>query len=672
MRLYLSRIIAFIFISMCLVQCVDRDFDTPPVDGEDPNIDASQIVTIADLQAIRVPGDVVPVNMDKYLSVVVTADDQSGNFFRSLIVEDETGGITLMLDDVELWNKYFVGKRLFVYLQDLWIGDFNGLPQLGYDPYVDEDGFTNLARIPSAIFSDVIIPGTSNNPVEPTMVNLSDLGAEHLNTLVTIDGLQLIDVSLGSTFADADNLQAVNHTLENCMGQRIIMRTSGFADFASQQVPQGNGNITGIYGVFGSDKQLLLRSEEGIDFSGERCGGVEVNVDESKVITIEEMLSNWTPGVETPLNLDNYVKGTVISDDAAGNFFKSVVIQDNTGGIAVLADAFDLNETYERGETVYVYLQDLCISDYNGLPQLCYTNSTSGVKRIPESQVTSIIIETDIINPVTPQVISLDQIGPDNLNTLVRLEMVQFNSGSANMTYADADNTFSINHTLENCDGDEIILRTSGFADFADQRTPNGNGTVIGVLQVFSGDYQVFLRDLGDVSMNGNRCGETGGGGELNEMFEGLEDFNDIALPGWSNIALQGDRLWYSRTFDNNGFAEVEAYQDTNPATDAWLVTPGINTADSPSFSFESAMAFYEHDGLTVLVADDFTGDVSTANWTMLPVTIATESDGNYNWVNSGVVDLSAYGDTVHVAFRYEGTTDQNTTKIRIDNVIAQ
>jgi hypothetical protein len=656
-------------ISFLAVQCVDRDFDTPPLDGEDPNIDASQIVTIKEINDLRIPGNFVPIAMDKYLSVVVAADDQSGNFYKSLVVQDETGGMTIILDDVELWNRFFVGKRLFIYLNDLWISDYNGLPQIGFEPYTDASGNESLARVPSVIINDIILSGTSNNPVESQVVSISELGESHLNSLVTIEGLQLNQNAVGSTFADAVNLISVNHTLENCSNQRIILRTSGFADFASQEVPSGNGSITGIYGVFGSDKQLTMRDGEDINFDGMRCGTVEIEIDESKVITVAEMLDRWVPGVEVPLNMDNYIKGSVISDDRAGNFFKSLVIQDATGGIAVLVDAFDLYQTYPRGEVVYVYLQDLCISDYNGLPQLCYSNSTSNVKRIPESAVPDVIIASGVSAPVQAAVLSIADFGVDNLNTLIRLTGVQFNSGSANQSFADAANQFSVNHTIEDCNMNEVILRTSGFADFADARTPNGNGSVEAVLQIFGSDYQLFLRDVADVTMTGTRCGSVGTGDGLDEMFEGLTDFSDIALSGWNNIAIEGTRRWYSRNFDNNGFAEVEAYQDTNPETDAWLITPSIDTDETSNFSFRSAMAFYKHEGLTVLVASDFSGDVASANWTELPVTIASESDGNYTWIDSGVVDLSAYGSIVHVAFRYVGNAADDTTKIRIDDV---
>ena len=665
------RNIKFFGLFLALVflgSCIDRDFDTPPIDGEDPIIDESEVVTIQSIKDLAVPGDFVELAMDKYLKVVVVADDRSGNFFRSIVIQDETAGLTILLDDVELWNKYYVGRRLFINLSDLWISDFNGLPQIGFTPF-DDDGRLSLGRIPAVKIEEVVLPGTSNNDFEPELITLDQLTSDRLNTLIQLENTQFAENALGDTYADADNLVSINHTLEDCDGNSVILRSSGFSDFATRVVPDGNGTITAIYGIFGSDKQLLLRDVEEVQFNGDRCNPNEVIIDEEDIITVAEMFDSYVPGVETPLD-DKFLRATVISNDEAGNFFKSLVVQDATGGIAILVDEFDLYETYPPGQEVFVSLRELCISDYNGLPQLCYTNSTSNVKRIPSSQVSNIIIRGNTFDAVTPAVKTIDNISLSDLNTLIQFNDIQFSASSASMPYADADNQFSVNHTLEDCDGNTIVLRTSGFADFADNNTPTGKGTLTGVLQIFSGTLQMYLRDVNDVNMNDTRCGQTGGnGGAFFEEFEGLSDFDNIFLPGWTNVATKGDRIWIKRSFDNNGFAETEAFQDSNPETENWLVTPTIVTSETPTISFKSAIAFYQHDGLSAWVSNDFNGDVTTATWQPLGATLAQESDGNFNWVDSGVIDLTGFGSEVNVAFMYEGTESANTTKVRIDDV---
>ncbi len=668
----------FLAISVAFVSCVDRDFDEPPANGSNPEIDPAQIITIDEILDLYIPGEFTAVNQDKFLDVLVTADDQSGNFFRSLIIQDATGGISIQIDDVELWNKYPQGRRIFINVQELWVGDFNGLPQLGFDPF-DDDGRMTLGRIPSSLLDDIILRGELNNEVVPVELDLTQLGNSALNTVVAINDLQFIDQALGQTFADAANLGAVNHTIQDCSGNNIILRTSGFASFAAEMVPEGNGRLVAVYGIFGSDKQLLLRNLDDIAFEGDRCDEQTIDVDPSLVIDLRDLMNQfYTEGQDTPLPSENYLQGVVVSNDEAGNFFKVLTIQDENTGITVLVDAFDLFESYPPGTEVYLSLNNLYIGDFNGLPQIGYLPSTSNVRRIPESFIPNYVIKTGNVVNIAPRSVSIADLSTDMLNQLVELDDVQFNDDSANQTYADGDNNFSINHILEDCDDNAMIVRTSGFADFADERTPNGKGNIQGVLQIFSGDYQILIRDTGDVDMTGPRCdgsgGSTGGGNEesADQTFDDLIDFEDIELNGWTNVATKGDRVWFKRSFSGNGFAETEAFQDDNPETENWLVTPAINTSETSNLSFESAVAFYQHDGLKVMVSSDFTGDVSAASWTDLEPTLAGANEENYDWVPSGDIDLSVHGASVHVAFMYTGTAAQNTTKVRIDNVKVQ
>ncbi|MDX1398435.1 MAG: hypothetical protein R3204_07905, partial [Oceanospirillum sp.] len=52
------------------------------------------------------------------------------------------------------------GRKVFVKLNGLWLGDFNNLIQLGAAVVEDEDGFLELARIPESVL-DVLLIGSS-------------------------------------------------------------------------------------------------------------------------------------------------------------------------------------------------------------------------------------------------------------------------------------------------------------------------------------------------------------------------------------------------------------------------------------------------------------------------------------------------------------------------------
>jgi hypothetical protein len=92
----------------------------------------------------------------------------------------------------------------------------------------------------------------------------------------------------------------------------------------------------------------------------------------------------------------------------------------------------------------------------------------------------------------------------------------------------------------------------------------------------------------------------------------------------------------------------------------------------SPKFTFESATAYWEHDGLTVYISTDFNGsNISGATWEELSCNLAGEDDENYDWVDSGIIDLSGYSGTGYVAFKYYGNGNTGlTTSYLIDNVL--
>jgi len=133
------------------------------------------------------------------------------------------------------------------------------------------------------------------------------------------------------------------------------------------------------------------------------------------------------------------------------------------------------------------------------------------------------------------------------------------------------------------------------------------------------------------------------------------------------------DSLWRFKEFDGNVYAQATAFQDTEPEMEAWLITPAINLDNASELSFESAQAFHNHDGLTVLISTDYDGqNINSATWTDLNPILASSSDDFHDWIQSGEIDLSDFNGTGYIAFRYEGNPNSGTTSYRIDNVTVE
>ena len=652
--------------------CIDQEFDVPP--GFQVQTEDISNTSIADLKASHTIGDNASAIADGVIiKGVVISDDTEGNFFRELTIQDETAGILIRLDQTDLSAIYGRGREVFINCEGLVIGDFNGLTQLGV---MDQDGGTG--RVPEIMIPDVVILGQQKEIPAPKIKKITDLQALDLSTLIMLENVELEGSFLGDTYAEPNGGSSRNRTIVDCDGNEVTLRSSDFAGFAGATIPPNNGSITAVFSIFGTTLQLAIRDTNDLNFINPRCdgsggGGGDIQEEDISNMTIAQVLDLHMigqPPVKIPAG--TIIKGNVISSDEQGNFYRSLIIQDESAGVLIRVDGFDLFEDYPVGRKVYVDCEELYIADYNGLPQIG-TDDGDGVGTISSVDIESTLIKGPEESPLTGSIKSISELGKSDLNTLVTVTNVEYIDSEVGEPYSEPD--FSTNRTLQDCDGNNLIIRHSSFADFADATLPDGNGSITAVFGVFGSDYQLFIRDLNDVSQSGDRCdGTMNMDAFIDEDFELLSDFDPVSIAGWTNVSTTGQEVWQKRSFSGNGFAQASGFNSDDATIDAWLVTPGIDLSQNSSLSFESAKAFFVQDGLSVLVSSDFSGDVSSASWQNVDdAALADNTANDFDWVNSGVIDLSQYGSgTIHIAFRYQGDNTTNTSTFRIDNILVE
>ncbi len=212
------------------------------------------------------------------------------------------------------------------------------------------------------------------------------------------------------------------------------------------------------------------------------------------------------------------IEGVVISDDQAGNFYKSIVIQDATGGIEVKLDKTTLYNDYKRGQRVIVICNDLYLGDYGGLTQIGSTYTENGYRQIGgiEGDVMinrHVYRKGKVLVPVTPLILHPNLLITSNLSKLVKVESVQFTTlalpGTNNrLTFADKVGGESIDHYINTCPSSftNLVVRSSGYAKFANDTIPSKNGSITGILSYYNGTYQLIVRDLKDIKFTNARC----------------------------------------------------------------------------------------------------------------------------------------------------------------------
>lgn len=88
--------------------------------------------TILDLKNMY-KGTPVTISDDIVIGGQVISEDRSGNVYKSLYIQDETGGIELKLGKNGLYNDYKLGQWVYVKCSGLTLGNYKGMVQLGWE-----------------------------------------------------------------------------------------------------------------------------------------------------------------------------------------------------------------------------------------------------------------------------------------------------------------------------------------------------------------------------------------------------------------------------------------------------------------------------------------------------------------------------------------------------------
>lgn len=214
------------------------------------------------------------------------------------------------------------------------------------------------------------------------------------------------------------------------------------------------------------------------------------------------------------------IHGRVVSSDATGNIYKSIVIQDETAAIALSVNQGSTYTDYRIGQDVVINATGLYIGYYNGLQQLGWLDEYNGAPSLTFMPWNLFLAHSEINgfpNPdvkyvtkdeawpaespycIVSSISQLPSSGADFRNMqsqLVEFRNVYFEEGGKE-TYAPYQE--SVNRTLKDANGSSLTVRTSGYSNFYNEMIPEGTGTVRGILSYYGDGWQLLLRGLGDV-----------------------------------------------------------------------------------------------------------------------------------------------------------------------------
>ncbi len=242
------------------------EFQVPHYTGPEPNKTIQDIKNKHLVLDAYVLDSICAYNETFIVDGIVTSTDEGGNFYKTITIQDETGGITIQLDNSGLFNSYPLGQRVIIDCRGLIVGDYNRLYQIGWEYQKYSVGRINAIKFDNYIHKDGL-PSLENLP-EPVLGNQIDFNSlNDVGKIVKLENCQFNQESWGKPLSY--NEYVTEHTvMVSGISTPIIVRTSNYARFRSVKVPSTVGTLYGILTVYNDSYQLMLRTKSDIQFEG--------------------------------------------------------------------------------------------------------------------------------------------------------------------------------------------------------------------------------------------------------------------------------------------------------------------------------------------------------------------------------------------------------------------
>lgn len=148
-------------------------------------------LTIMQLKDIyKKQGKIDTIDDDWYIKGQVVSSDETGNFYKSFFIQDETSGIEIKLGKNNMCNEYHVNQWVYVKLKGLALGAYYGSIQVGYKDESNkyETSYVDVQRI----IDTHVFKGEMGDVVAPKKITTADLSGAYApacGTLVTLEDM---------------------------------------------------------------------------------------------------------------------------------------------------------------------------------------------------------------------------------------------------------------------------------------------------------------------------------------------------------------------------------------------------------------------------------------------------------------------------------------------------
>jgi hypothetical protein len=368
---------------------------------------------------------------------------------------------------------------------------------------------------------------------------------------------------------------------------------------------------------------------------------------EGNIISIDSVRNIYT-AFDTTIVDDISIYGIITADESSANLYKELYIQDETNAIKL---GLTSSSKFYIGDKVRVALKGATITRASSMllidgldPAVNIIKQQSGLNLTPEVVTINDLAIVGVYSPYQGK--------------LVQINNVEFSCSEMCKPWANPITQYDENRTLTDTAGNTIVVRSSGYATFAAQTLPTGQGSIIAVVSQYTGTVQLTIRTPDELTMYGSR---------KNVCDPFLQNFESemVTTCEWSQQNVVGNVDWAASDLGSSDFYGIikNLKNSVFQACETWYISPSVNLSAmaNPTFSMQSDVN-YNGPTLEVFITSNYTGDATTTTWTALPVPLDANNTG-WGFFSSGNVSLLPYAaPNARIAFKYTGSNVDGAT----------
>lgn len=248
-----------ILFALALFAACHKEEDFPPA----LTLDKEANMTIAELLSLYEINNSVSYSQIPEGTVIcgtVTSSDKEQNCYKYLTLQDETGGIMVVMKNTELFERYPVGAKAFVECGNMVIGHKYRNKQLAL---LDDGAMVGIPKADEGLY--LFTDGKAGPEPAPWVItSRNQIDSTYFNRLVRVEGVRMQNGGVDTYCPDTVTTYCSRYMmLED--STYLTLRTSARATFAGELLPAGRCNLKGILVNSSSGPLLYLRSLEDVE-----------------------------------------------------------------------------------------------------------------------------------------------------------------------------------------------------------------------------------------------------------------------------------------------------------------------------------------------------------------------------------------------------------------------